>query len=77
MVAVHTFVISIKKFINMNDKRKFKNISGGEIPFGLEVLLFIIAIFIIWIFMGGAKQPTDQKPFINPPANQVVPDINN
>lgn len=64
------------------DKKEYKkdnhhHSSKGEISFGLEVLLFIIAIFIIWIFMGGAKQPTDQKPFINPPANQVVPDINN
>lgn len=84
MVAVHTFVIFIKEFFNMIDKRKFKNINGGEIPFGLEVLLFVIAIFVIWIFMGGAKKPAEQRPFITPLSDQINPgmkygpnDINN
>lgn len=58
--------------------------SGGEISFGLEVLLFVIAIFVIWIFMGGAKKPAEQKPFITPLSDQINPgmkygpnDINN
>lgn len=32
--------------------------------FGLEVLLFLLAIFIIWVFMGGAKNDSAKKPFI-------------
>lgn len=49
--------------------------SGGEISFGLEVLLFVVAIFIIWIFMGGAKKPTETKPFITPLTDPVNPGV--
>ncbi|HUC88895.1 MAG TPA: hypothetical protein VMR49_02590 [Candidatus Paceibacterota bacterium] len=47
-------------------KRKKDNISfnKGEMHFGLEVLLFLLAIFIIWVFMGGAKNDSAKKPFI-------------
>jgi len=44
----------------------------GGIPFGLEVLLFILAIFIIWILTGGIKQKED-KPFITPLSDMVNP----
>ena len=48
--------------------------SGGEMHFGLEVLLFVVAIFIIWILAGGAKKPvTEEKPFITPLSDQVNP----
>lgn len=57
----------------MIDKRKFINVSGGEIPFGLEVLLFVLAIFIIWILAGGAKKQVEEKPFITPLSDQVNP----
>jgi hypothetical protein len=59
----------------MIDKRKFINMSGGEIPFGLEVLLFVIAIFVVWILMGGAKKPADTKPFITPLTDPVNPGL--
>lgn len=58
--------------------------SGGEIPFGLEVLLFVLAIFVIWVLVGGAKKEVEEKPFITPLSDQVNPgtkygpkDINN
>ena len=60
------------------DKNKKKEVkkshhSKGEMSFGLEVLLFIVVIFIIWIFAGGAKKPVEQKPFITPLTDQVNP----
>lgn len=44
----------------------------GGIPFGLEVLLFVLAIFVIWVLTGGKKQPED-KPFITPLTDQINP----
>lgn len=65
-------------------KNKRHNYSGGEMSFGLEVLLFVVVIFIIWIFMGGAKKTVEEKPFITPLNDQINPgtkygpgDINN
>ena len=40
------------------DEKKHSHHSGGEIHFGLEVLLFIVAIFVIWVLTGGAKKTT-------------------
>ena len=54
--------------------KKYSNYySGGEISFGLEVLLFVVAVFIIWILMGGAKKQVEEKPFITPLSDQVNP----
>ena len=74
MVAVRIFATFIKKFINMIDKRKFQNMSGGEMHFGLEVLLFVVGIFILWVLAGGAKKPPEeQKPFITPLTDPTNP----
>ena len=46
----------------------------GEISFVLEVLLFIIVIFIIWLLAGGANKPVgEEKPFIVPLTDPVNP----
>ena len=50
-----------------------KNKNRGEVPFGLEVLLFILAIFIIWVLMGGQRNQTAKKPFINPLNSTTAP----
>lgn len=55
------------------DKKKHSNHSGGVIPFGLEVLLFVLAIFIIWILTGGVKKQTEEKPFITPLSDPINP----
>ena len=47
--------------------------SGGEMSFGVEVILFVVAVFVIWILAGGAKKPIEQKPFITPLSDQVNP----
>ena len=58
-------------------EKKHSHHSGGEMNFGVEVLLFVIGIFIIWLIAGGAKKPTTgEKPFIPQPEVQVSPKIN-
>lgn len=59
----------------MAEKLKEKHIkyNGGEMHFGLEILLFIVAIFILWVLMGGAQKKVDDKPFITPLTDQVSP----
>ena len=56
-------------------KRKNKKLSfnRGEMAFGLEVLLFVLAIFIIWVLMGGQKHDTTKKPFIKSLNDPVAP----
>ncbi len=61
MGAVHIFVINIKNYMF----KKLKNFNGGEMSFGMELLLFIVALFVIWMFMGGAKNDDSANhPFI-------------
>jgi hypothetical protein len=56
------------------DDKKHSHHSGGEMHFGVEVLLFVLAVFILWVLAGGAKKPADQqKPFITPLTDQVNP----
>ena len=73
MVVVHTFATFIKKI--MIDKRKFQNMNGGEIGFGTEILIFIVALFVLWILAGGASKPVDQKASISEPANTTNPGL--
>lgn len=54
-------------------EKKHQHKSGGEMAFGMEVLLFVVAIFIIWVLMGGSKKPADQKPYITPLNDTVNP----
>lgn len=55
------------------DKKTEKKHShhGGEIPFGLEVVLFVVAIFVIWVLMGGAKKGKVEEPFIKQTTNKI------
>jgi len=53
--------------------RKIKNTNKGEMSFGLEILLFMIAIFVIWVLTGGSKHKEAQKPFIRPLVNEANP----
>jgi len=57
-----------------DDKKKKVHHSGGELNFGIEVLLFVVGIFIIWVLAGGAKKSTtEEKPFMTQPTNQITP----
>lgn len=69
MVAVRTFVINIKNYMF----KKFKNFNGGEISFGMEVLIFVVVIFVIWVLMGGAKKEQNGDLFLVPNQGEVIP----
>ena len=56
-----------------DNKAKKPEVHKGGISFGMEVFLFIVAIFIIWVFMGGMKKTTEEKPFITPLTDPVNP----
>ncbi len=45
-------------------KSKPKHKSGGEMSFGMEIILFMVAIFVLWILMGKPQTPNADKPFI-------------
>lgn len=47
--------------------------SGGEMNFGLEVILFVVVIFIIWLLAGGAKKPQPQSPLLVPDTQPMAP----
>ena len=55
-----------KKDTNKKEEKKpsHKKHSGGEMNFGLEILLFVLAIFIIWVLMGKPQTENSDKPFI-------------
>lgn len=55
------------------EKKKTISHSGGEMHFGFEVLLFVVAIFILWVLTGGTKKPVEDKPFITPLTNPINP----
>ncbi len=71
MAGAHIFVIIIRK--NMDKKSKRNIYNKGEMHFGMEVLLFIVAIFILWVLVGGNKKQIEQKPFITPLNDEVAP----
>lgn len=47
-------------------KEKHHHHSKGEMSFGLEVFLFVVAIFILWLVTGGAKKETPTSPLLVP-----------
>jgi hypothetical protein len=58
----------------MIKKKKNKiSFNKGEMSFGLEILLVILGIFIIWVIMGGAKKESAKKPFIKSYTDQTAP----
>ena len=40
--------------------------NGGEISFGMEILLFLLVLFILWVLTGGQKHEDAKKPFVKP-----------
>lgn len=55
------------------DEKKKSHHKGGEMAFGLEVLLFVLAVFVIWVLTGGNKKQEEPKPFITPLTDEVNP----
>ena len=63
-----------KKDDKKKDSKKKTHHKGG-LSFGVEVLLFVIVIFVLWILAGGTKKPIEDKPFITPLTDPVNPGI--
>lgn len=75
-----TSVIHIKNYLNnqkynymaekskdkKDSKPKPKKHNSGEMSFGMEIVIFLVIIFAIWILMGKSdtKNVTEEKPFV-------------
>jgi hypothetical protein len=44
-------------------KQKIK-LNGGEMSFGVMIILFLVALFVIWYFTGGPDSPNAEDPFL-------------
>lgn len=62
-----------KKVVKKDDKKTAPH--KGGISFGLEVVLFVVAIFILWVLTGGNKNEIEEKPFITPLVDPIKPGV--
>lgn len=46
--------------------KKIKGRNNEEMSFELQILLFILAIFIIWVLMGGDQKQIDDTRILIP-----------
>ncbi len=58
-----------------DDKKKHSSHSKGGLPFGLEVLLFVVAVFILWVLTGGTKKEQPKTTPLFNPAPEVTPTV--
>ncbi|HAE36929.1 MAG: hypothetical protein UR85_C0002G0022 [Candidatus Nomurabacteria bacterium GW2011_GWF2_35_66] len=58
----------------MAKKIKVKKIyyNRGEMSLGMEIILFMVAIFVIWVLMGKPKSENVDKPFIKGQSTLIV-----
>lgn len=77
MEEAHIFAIFINYYLNNNymaekgkptkkPEKKPESSSKGGMSFGLQVILFVLAIFIIWVLGGGAQKEVKSGPLIDP-----------
>jgi len=59
-----------------DQKKDKKRHSSGGLSFGMEVVLFMVAIFIIWILAGGAKKEPPKSPLLVPITEEISPGAN-
>ena len=74
MAAARTFVMYIRNYINSMDKlNMYKNINRqkGDMQMLGYVILFLVALFIVWVLTGGPKQKEADSPFIKTNINQT------
>jgi hypothetical protein len=57
----------------IKDKKGFINTNKGQMSFLVEILLFLLALFAIWVFTGGPSNYESKKPFIKPLVNEQNP----
>lgn len=56
-----------------NDKKPEPKKHGGEMNFGIEILIFIVIIFILWILAGGPKKEQPKSPILKQDNTQIIP----
>jgi len=60
----------------MADKKPEAKSSGDSgMSFELQVVLFVVGIFVLWVFTGGAQKPVEEKPFITPLSDTENPGV--
>jgi len=57
------------KIKDKKTEKKYK--SSGGLSFGMEIILFIVAVFIIWVLAGGAKKEAPPSPLLVPNSVQT------
>ena len=60
-----------KKDNKKKDEKPKKHHSSGGMSFELEVVLFVVAIFVLWMLVGQPKTENADKPFIKSQQVQV------
>jgi len=52
----------------MKNKNKYNR---GELSFEVEILLFILGIFVIWVLTGGSSKKEEVKPFLKSTPTEI------
>ena len=52
----------------MKNKNKYNR---GELSFEVEILLFILGIFVIWVLTGGSSKKEETKPFLKTTPTEI------
>jgi hypothetical protein len=59
--------------MNKSNKKRGIPTQSGEMGLGTMVLIFMAALFILWVLSGGQHNETNNKPFIKPITEQGTP----
>lgn len=55
-------------------RNKYISKERGEMDFLIMILIFLVALFAIWVLAGGPKTSQEgDKPFIKPYTDQTAP----
>jgi len=78
VISIRNYLINIKKYMaekpkGKKEKKPEPKKHGGEMSFGVEILIFIVIIFVLWILSGGSKKEQPVSPILVPDNTQVMP----
>jgi hypothetical protein len=62
-----------EKSKDKKSEKKPHHHSSGGVSFGMEIILFIVAIFILWVLTGGTKKEAPQSPLLVPNPEPMSP----
>ena len=62
-----------KPKVKKDDKKKpASHHSSGGMSFGVEIIIFLVILFIVWMMLGKRTENTD-KPFIQQTQTNFIP----